>query len=135
MITINNLKNRVFAALALCAVLACGTAMANDSYQDTMRDAVARNDTRLLTDTGGATFIDTSVDNKYRSQGVPTPGAYRETMRDAIARNDTRLLSDSYSGATLIAPGTGNMGDPTAYEQTMRYAFENNDTRLLPETK
>lgn len=132
MFTITSLKNRVLAALSLCAILACGAAMANDPFQDTMRDAVARNDAQLLPNdiSGGATFIGSAT------TGNQNTGAYRSTMRDAFARNDAQLLpSDVNGGATFLGRSNSYAGDQSAYDATMRYAFQHNDTQLLPETK
>lgn len=130
MFTTTSLKTRIFAALSLCAVLACGAAFANDSYQETMRDAIARNDTQLLDDTGGPTFLGRSA-----SVSALNPTAHRSVMQDAYARNDAQLLPDDFSGgATFLRHGSGNAGNQNAYLSTMRNAFERHDTRILPES-
>lgn len=130
MITATALKTRVLAALSLCAVLACGTAMANDSFEETMRDAVARNDSQFLTDTGGPSFI-----ARAPAPAAVPQNAYRATMRDALIRNDTQLLPESFSGgATFFGGSAGALNAQDQYLQTMREAIRHHDSQLLPDS-
>lgn len=127
MFTITDVRNRILIAITLCATLVCGAAMANDPLQDTMRDALARNDTQLLTDTGGLSFIDHSVGIRDGQ----APGTYRYTARDAYAHNGVRLSPESFAGTTFNDCNNDCAFGQAGLQTAMTSVFVHNDSRLL----
>lgn len=133
--TATRTRSTLFAvcALALAATLCPPAAMANDSFDNVMKDAVARNDAQILPDQykGGASFT-RHIGSEYR--GVETSAAFRSTMQDAVARNDKQLLPEQYvGGGTFVTQSGAGMTNDNAFRSTMRDAIARNDSQILPD--